>query len=66
MANNKLPYERDPIPQDKEPPRYEPETVASKVLFGFSMVLGCFFLVLVLIGIWRSLNQFFNYLSGLF
>jgi hypothetical protein len=66
MANNRLPYERDPIPQDKEPPRFEPETITSKIIFGFSMALAGFFLVLVLIGIWRSLNQFFHYLSGLF
>ena len=66
MINKKLPYERDPIPQDKEPPSFEPETIGSKIVFGFSMALGAFFLVLVLIGIWQSLNQFFDYLSGLF
>ena len=66
MINKKLPYERDPIPQDKEPPRFEAETIGSKVVFGFSMALGGFFLVLVLIGIWQSLSQFFNYLSGMF
>jgi hypothetical protein len=66
MVNNRLPYERDPIPQEKEPPRFEPETIASKIAFGFSVALGCFFLALVLIGIWRSLNQFLDYLSGLF
>jgi hypothetical protein len=66
MMNKKLPYERDPIPQEKEPPLFEPETIGSKVVFGFSMVLGGFFLVLVLIGIWQSLNQFFNYLSKFF
>ncbi|SVC23887.1 uncharacterized protein METZ01_LOCUS276741, partial [marine metagenome] len=27
MANSKLPYARDPIPQDKEPPRFEPENI---------------------------------------
>jgi hypothetical protein len=65
MLNKRLPYERDPIPQDKEPPRFEPETIVSKIIFGFSVALGCFFLTLVLIGIWRSFNQFLNYLSGL-
>ena len=65
MVNSRLPYERDPIRQDKEPPSFEPETIGSKIVFGFSMALGCFFVALVLIGIWRSLNQFFNYLSGL-
>ena len=65
MVNKILPYERDPIPQDKEPPRFEPETSTSKIVFGFSMALGCFFLVLVVIGIWQSFNQFLNYLSGL-
>jgi hypothetical protein len=66
MINKKLPYERDPIPQDKELQRFEPETIGSKVVFGFSMALGGFFLVLVFIGIGQSLNQFFNYLSGVF
>ena len=66
MVNKRLPYERDPIPQDKEPPRFEPETIGSKVVFGFSMVLAVFFLTLVLIGIWKSFNQFLNYLSSLF
>ena len=66
MANKRLDYERDPIPQDKEPPRFEPETIGSKVIFGFSITLGCFFITLVLIGVWQSFNQFLNYLSGLF
>lgn len=66
MVNERLPYERDPIPQDKEPPRFERETLGSRIVFGFSVALGCFFLVLVLIGIWQSLNQLFNYLSRLF
>lgn len=65
MINKKLPYEREPIPQDEKPLRFEPETIGSKLIFGFSLALGCFFLVLVLIGIWRSFNQFLNYLSGL-
>ena len=65
MVNKRLPYERDPIPQGKEPPRFEPETIGSKITLGFSVALGCFFLVLVLIGIWRSFNQFLNYLAGL-
>ncbi|MBT3856856.1 MAG: hypothetical protein HOG63_04345 [Nitrospina sp.] len=65
MPNPRLPYERDPIPQDKEPPSFEPETIGSKIVFGFSIALGCFFVTLVLMGIWRSFNQFFNYLSGL-
>ena len=43
MINKKSPYERDPIPQDKEPPRFEPESIGSKVVFGFSMALGVFF-----------------------
>ena len=64
MAYNKLPYERDPIPQDKEPPRFEAETVGSKIVFGFSMAIACFFMVLVLIGIQRSFTQFLNYLAG--
>ena len=63
---NKIPYERDPILQDKEPLRFEPESIGSKIFFGFSMVLAAFFLTLVLIGIWKSLNQFLNYLSNLF
>jgi hypothetical protein len=65
MVNKRLPYERDPIPQDKEPPKFEPETLGSKLIFGFSIALGGFFLVLVLIGIWQSLNQFITYLSKL-
>ena len=43
MTNSILPYERDPIPQDKEPPLYVPETIGSNIIFGFSMTLGCFF-----------------------
>jgi len=66
MANKRLDYERDPIPQDKEPPRFEPETIGSKVIFGFSISLGCFFLTLVLIGVWQSFSQFLKFLSGLF
>ncbi len=66
MVNSRLPYERDPIPEDKKPLRFEPETVVTKLSFGFSVGLGLFFLALVAIGIWRSLNQFLNYLSGLF
>lgn len=66
MVNKRLPYERDPIPQDKEPPRFEPETIGSKIIFGFSLAVGGFFLVLVLIGIWQSLNQFLGYLGTFF
>ena len=66
MANKRLDYERDPIAQNKEPPRFEPETIGSKVIFGFSITLGCFFITLVLIGVWQSFNQFLNFLSGLF
>ncbi len=66
MVNKRLPYERDPIPQDSEPPKFEPETIGSKIVFGFSMALGVFFLVLVLIGIWQSFNQFLDFLSSLF
>ena len=29
-ANSILPYERDPIPQDKEPPRFEPKLLDRK------------------------------------
>jgi hypothetical protein len=65
MVNKRLPYERDPIPQDKEPPKFEPETIGSKLIFGFSIALGGFFLVLVLMGIWQSLNQLITYLSKL-
>ena len=43
MVNKRLPYERDPIPQDKEPLRFEPESIGSKIFFGFSMVLAAFF-----------------------
>jgi hypothetical protein len=66
MINKKLYYKIDPVPQYKEPPRFEPETIGSKILFGFSFELRGFFSVLVLIGLWESLNQFFKYLSGLF
>ena len=66
MANKRLDYERDPIPQYKEPPRFEPETIGSKIMFSFCIAVGCFFITPVLIGIWRSFNQFLNYLSGLF
>jgi hypothetical protein len=64
MVNDKLAYERDPIPEDKEPPRFEPETIGTKIAFGFSLSVGCFFFVLVLIGVWRSFNQFFDFLLG--
>lgn len=62
MVNNKLPYERDPIPEDNKPLKFEPETLASKITFGISVSLGIFFLSLVAIGIWQSLNQFLEYL----
>jgi len=37
MINKKLSYEIDPVPQYKESPRFEPEIIGSKVLFGFSV-----------------------------
>ncbi len=66
MVNKKLPYERDPIPEDKEPPKFEVETIASKITFGFSVSLAIFFLSLVAIGIWQSFNQFLDYLANFF
>ena len=66
MVNKKLPYERDPIPEDNTPLKFEPETLASRITFGISISLGLFFLALVLIGIWQSLNQFLDYLANFF
>ena len=66
MVNKKLPYERDPIPEDKTPLKFEPETLASKITFGISISLAIFFISLVAIGIWQSLNQFWNYLNSFF
>ncbi len=66
MVNKKLPYERNPIPEDNKPLKYEAETIASRITFGISIGLGVFFLSLVAIGIWQSLNQFVDFLSELF
>ncbi|MZH04205.1 MAG: hypothetical protein F3743_02245 [Nitrospinae bacterium] len=66
MVNKKLPYERDPIPEDNKPLKFEPETLASRITFGISVCLGIFFLSLVAIGIWQSFNQFLDYLGTLF
>jgi len=63
---NKLPYERDPIPEDDKPLKFGAETIASKISFGFSVSLGVFFLSLVAIGIWQSLDQFLDFLSRYF
>jgi hypothetical protein len=43
MINKKLPYEREPIPQDKKVLRFEPETIGSKISFGFCLAVGGFF-----------------------
>lgn len=66
MINRKLPYERDPIPEDNKPLKFEPETFASRIMFGISISLGVFFLSLVAIGVWQSFNQFLDYLSRYF
>jgi len=66
MLNKKLPYERDPIPEDNKPLKFKAETVVSKIIFGISIGLGVFFLSLVAIGIWQSLSQFISFLSRLF
>jgi len=66
MVNKKLPYERDPVPEDNKPLKFEPETLASRITFGISIGLGLFFLSLVVIGVWQSLNQFLDYLSNFF
>ncbi len=66
MVNKKLPYERDPIPEDNKPLKFEPETLVSRIIFGISISLGIFFLSLVAIGVWQSLNQFLDYLSRQF
>ena len=66
MVNKKLPYERNPIPEDNKPLKFETETIPSRITFGISIGLGVFFLSLVAIGIWQSLNQFLTFLSRLF
>ena len=43
MVNKKLPYERNPIPEDNKPLKFETETIASRITFGISIGLGVFF-----------------------
>jgi hypothetical protein len=43
MVNKKLPYERNPIPEDNKLLKFETETIASRITFGNSIGLGVFF-----------------------
>ena len=42
MVKKKLPYERNPIPEDNKPLKFETETIPSRITFGISIGLGVF------------------------
>ena len=56
MVNKKLPCERNPIPEDNKALKFETETIAFSNNLWYQYWFGYFFLSLVAIGIWQSLN----------